>query len=238
MGESLEVRRARVLARLNTRGVTSAQAIRELVRIITGREGEVAEYFSDYAFSVTVRLLSQDSSVLLRELIRQIDEIKPAHLLFHTTGAIQPAVLRNWNRLYFTNLTFGLRISNLGEGITYLNGARTLDGTWKLSPVIVKGLKLNRFSWAMRAAAPQKTRVALSFWARAPNSRKIAAGAAYRVTERNRQRLRAGFSCTVSARNAQSFEVAVTTRRQHTLNSAFLLDGTKKLNAGTERSVL
>ena len=58
-GESLEVRRARVLARLNTRGVTTVQAIRELVQIITGREGEVTEHFASYAFSVTVRQIGR-----------------------------------------------------------------------------------------------------------------------------------------------------------------------------------
>lgn len=50
--ESLEVRRARVLAKLNTRGTTTVRAIRDMVEIITGREGDVIEHFEDYAFSV------------------------------------------------------------------------------------------------------------------------------------------------------------------------------------------
>jgi len=89
-GESMEVRRARVLARLNTRGVTTVQAIREMVQIVTGREGNVTEHFADYAFSVTVHLLFEDPTKDLQELIRQIDEIKPAHLLFDTIGLVQP----------------------------------------------------------------------------------------------------------------------------------------------------
>lgn len=114
--EGLEVRRARVLARLNARGVTTAQAIRELVQIITGREGEVTEHFADYAFSVTVRLLFPDATKDLGELIRQIDEIKPAHLVFDTIAAVEPVVLENRQQLSFAALTVMLIHRNKAGG--------------------------------------------------------------------------------------------------------------------------
>lgn len=47
--ESLEARRAKVLAKLNTRGTTTVEAIREMVSIVTGSEGAVVEHFSQYA---------------------------------------------------------------------------------------------------------------------------------------------------------------------------------------------
>lgn len=177
-GESLEVRRARVLARLNTRGVTTVQAIRELVHIVTGREGEVAEHFSDYAFSVTVHLLLGDSTVSLGELIRQIDEIKPAHLVFDTTGAIQPVVLENRNRLLFVSQSLRLRVSNLGEGAIYLDGRRSLDGTWQLVQRFTRGAAFSQLllsmgasnrhtcgqalAWAVRAMARMQNTVGLA----------------------------------------------------------------------------
>lgn len=176
--ESLEVRRARVLARLNTRGVTTVQAIRELVQIITGREGEVTEHFASYAFSVTVRLLFPDATKDLGELIRQIDEIKPAHLIFDTIGAVQPVVLENKNRLLFVSQSLRLRVSNLGEGAIYLDGRRSLDGTWQLAQRFTRGAALyrlllsmgasNRLScgqalgWAVRAMARMQNTVGLA----------------------------------------------------------------------------
>lgn len=177
-GESLEVRRARVLARLNTRGVTTVQAIRELVQIITGREGEVTEHFSDYSFSVTVRLLFPDATKDLGELIRQIDEIKPAHLVFDTIGAVQPVVLENRNRLLFVSQSLRLRVSNLGEGAIYLDGRRSLDGTWQLMQRFTRGAAFSRLllsmgasnrhtcgqalGWAVRAMARMQNTVGLS----------------------------------------------------------------------------
>lgn len=177
-GESLEVRRARVLARLNTRGVTTVQAIRELVQIITGREGEVTEHFAGYAFSVTVRLLFPDATKDLGELIRQIDEIKPAHLIFDTIGAVQPVVLENRNRLLFVSQSLRLRVSNLGEGAIYLDGRRSLDGTWQLVQRFTRGAAFSQLllsmgannclscgqalSWAVRAMAHMQNKVGLA----------------------------------------------------------------------------
>ena len=151
-GEGLEMRRARVLARLNTRGVTTVQAIRELVQIITGREGEVTEHFADYAFSVTVRLLFPDATKDLGELIRQIDEIKPAHLVFDTIGAVEPVVLENKNRLLFVSQGLRLRVSNLGESAIYLDGRRNLDGTWQLTPKVSPGAAFSRLLLSMGAS--------------------------------------------------------------------------------------
>lgn len=177
-GESLEVRRARVLARLNTRGVTTVQAIRELVQIITGREGEVTEHFAGYAFSVTVRLLFPDATKDLGELIRQIDEIKPAHLIFDTIGAVEPVVLENKNRLLFVSQSLRLRVSNLGESAIYLDGRRNLDGTWQLAQRFTRGAAFSRLllsmgassrgswgqalAWAVRAMARMQNKVGLA----------------------------------------------------------------------------
>ena len=72
--ESLEARRAKVLAKLNTRGTTTVEAIREMVSIVTGCDGAVVEHFSQYAFTVIVYMLFEGVFPDLSELIRQIDE--------------------------------------------------------------------------------------------------------------------------------------------------------------------
>lgn len=93
--ESLEARRAKMLAKLNTRGTTTEEAIREMVRIVTGCEGAVQEHFSQYAFTVIVYMLFENVFPNLSELIRQIDEVKPAHLVFDVAGTFQPTFLEN-----------------------------------------------------------------------------------------------------------------------------------------------
>lgn len=79
----------RLLAKLNTRGTTTVQAIKEMVKIVTGREGDVIEHFESYSFSVIVHLLFPGETTALQELIRQIEEIKPAHLVFNTTADVE-----------------------------------------------------------------------------------------------------------------------------------------------------
>lgn len=87
--ESLEVRRARVLAKLNTRGATTPQAIRDMVEIVTGQEGSVIEHFDRYAFSVLVQM-TEDAVINVEELAQQIERIKPAHLLFDINTSSLP----------------------------------------------------------------------------------------------------------------------------------------------------
>lgn len=58
-----------------------------------------------------------DSTGSLGELIRQIDEIKPSHLVFDTTGAMQPVVLENQLRLFFAALTVALGQHNKPGGL-------------------------------------------------------------------------------------------------------------------------
>ena len=125
--ESLEVRRARVLAKLNTRGTTTVRAIRDMVEIITGREGDVIE---DYAFSVLIKLLPADATADVQELIRQIEEIKPAHLLFDIIAAFRPTPLVHENCLVFHRLAMRFSASNSrGTPFIRFDGSAHFDGS-------------------------------------------------------------------------------------------------------------
>ncbi len=290
-GESLEVRRARVLARLNTRGVTTVQAIREMVQIVTGREGDVTEHFADYAFSVAVHLLFSDSTDTLGELIRQIDEIKPAHLLFDTIASLQPVALENRQQLCFAALTAALRhrnspsgigrvslllpvragnrsgaalafslqarvrqptvlelgeflvgryrVNNLGVEEILLDGKHPLDGGWRFTPTFRKGIKLSHFKWGGGAVNRQDVRGGMTLRAQAQNAQNAAAGGIYRAFGENGQAVRQqGFTVAARVRNAQNLRGAVTAQADRKLDGTFLLDGTKRLDAGTIRSEL
>lgn len=128
--ESLEARRAKVLAKLIARGTTTVEAIREIVRIVTGYEGAVEEHFSQYAFTVIVFPLFDSVFPDLPELIRQVDEIKPAHLIFDVVGAFQPTVLENKNKASLYRLKILSRFANTrGQRVVRFDGEADFDGS-------------------------------------------------------------------------------------------------------------
>lgn len=129
--EDMEVRRARVLAKLNTRGTTTVRAIRDMVEIITGREGDVIEHFEEYSFSVLIRLLPADGVTTgnIQELVRQIEEVKPAHLLFDIIAAFRPVPLTHEDRLAFHRLAVRCACSNSrGTPVIRFDGGARFDG--------------------------------------------------------------------------------------------------------------
>lgn len=129
--ESLEARRARVLAKLNTRGTTTVKAIKEMVQIVTDRESDVVEYFDQYSFSIIIYLLFSDMTTDLRELVDQIEEIKPAHLVFDLVGAFEPTGLENKNHLSFHQIEVLSRFSNArGVPVIRFDGTARFDGSF------------------------------------------------------------------------------------------------------------
>ena len=130
--ESLVVRRVRVLAKLNTQGTTTAQAIRDMVEIITRREGHVIEHIEEYAFSVLIKLLATDgiTTANMQEFVRQIEEIKPAHLVFDIIASFRPIPLVHENHLTFYRLAMRFYISNFrGTPIIRFDGSIQFDGS-------------------------------------------------------------------------------------------------------------
>mgnify|MGYP005776740629 CR=1 FL=1 len=127
--ERLETRRAKVLAKLNMQGTTTAEAIREMVSIVTGCEGVVVEHFSQYAFTVIVYMLLEGIFPGLSELIRQIDEIKPAHLIFDIVGAFRPIGIENKIELSLYRLKICSRFANTrGQRVVRFDGEADFDG--------------------------------------------------------------------------------------------------------------
>ena len=128
--ESLEARRAKGLAKLNTRGTTTVEAIREMVSIVTGCDGAVVEHFSQYAFTVIVYMLFEGVFPDLSELIRQIDEIKPAHLTFDIVGAFRPIGIENKVEVSLYRLKIRSRFANTrGQRVVRFDGEADFDGS-------------------------------------------------------------------------------------------------------------
>ena len=86
--ESMEVRRSRVLAKLNTHGITTTQAIQNLVEIVTGVKPEVVEHFEQYAFDLIIPNPCRLHDLF--SLFAMLEQMKPAHLVFHCSIIISP----------------------------------------------------------------------------------------------------------------------------------------------------
>ncbi len=141
--ESLEVRRARLVAKLNTKGTTTNKAIREMVRIVMGCEGDVEEHFADYAFTVNVHLLPESGRFGVQELAKQIEEIKPGHLVFDIAEDFHSIILEHGNLVIIARLKLPFRISNGRQGIVRFDGEVNLDGSLLLDQAI-RGLAMSR----------------------------------------------------------------------------------------------
>ena len=119
-----------MLAKLNTRGTTTVEAIREMVSIVTGCDGAVVEHFSQYAFTVIVYMLFEGVFPDLSELIRQIDEIKPAHLTFDIVGAFRPIGIENKVEVSLYRLKIRSRFANTrGQRVVRFDGEADFDGS-------------------------------------------------------------------------------------------------------------
>ena len=133
------------------------EAIREMVRIVTGCEGAVEEHFSQYAFTVIVYLLSESVFPNLPELIRQIDGIKPAHLIFDITGAFQPTSLKNRNEFSLYRLKMRSCFANTrGQHVVRFDGEADFDGSVMFNQFF-SGITFR--SMALRTAFPVQEEV-------------------------------------------------------------------------------
>ncbi len=101
--ESLEDRRKKVLARLNTRSPTTVQAVKELVKIMTGFEIEVAEHYSLYTFELIFQNI--DQCIDYSALDNALEVMKPAHLLHRYTINVRPLESGLWFGGFFASIT-------------------------------------------------------------------------------------------------------------------------------------
>lgn len=132
-GQTEEQRRARILAAVRGRRTTTVEVLRDIVRTMTGLDSQVAEFYAQYYFTVTLTDLPPDREVSLRDLRDQIYLFKPAHLDFWLIGRFPPVTLVNVReQLTFQRLGLSLRVRSYGWDVIRLNGEKNLDGSWTL----------------------------------------------------------------------------------------------------------
>ncbi len=94
VGESIEERRAKIIAKLNARGMTTVESIEEIAKILTECNCFVTENYEDYSFVINVKHLSSEETGKLKHLLVRVDEVKPAHLnctihlVYNTYGSL------------------------------------------------------------------------------------------------------------------------------------------------------
>lgn len=138
--ETMEERRAKLIARLVARQMTTVECIEELIRVMTDCSGSVTEYCDQYSFTVSVNMPSNQRSFLIKTLMKQIGEIKPAHLAVHALVILKELIFQNRNEAVLHNVTFLFRNNNLGIESIYLDGRKNLDGTWQMVSIYEKNL--------------------------------------------------------------------------------------------------
>ncbi len=78
--DTLEECRIKIIAKLNGRGVTRVENIKEIAELLTECKCSVMENIKDYSFTVNIEFFPSNKIEKLEYLIAQIDVIKPAHL--------------------------------------------------------------------------------------------------------------------------------------------------------------
>lgn len=235
-GQTEEQRRSLILARIRGRRTTTVEALRDITRTMTGLDSQVAEYYTQYYFTVTLTDLPLDRAVSLRDLRDQIVLFKPAHLDFWLIGRFPPVVLANTPGSFrFQRLRAFLRVRSYGWDVVRLNGEKNLDGSWTLNQ------RFPGMAWDhVRFFAPIRERdeilgtVFCGFGAAKNQDRAgpavLRTGCAAAEQPGKLHARQAAFS-GAAARATYDLPGTLTRDTMWRLNGAFRLDGQKKLNA-------
>lgn len=229
--ESLGVRRMRLLAKLNTHGTTTVQAIKEMVKIVTGREGDVIEHFEGYSFSVIVHLLFPDETTAMQELIQQIEEIKPAHLVFDTTAAVEPIRVINQHHHSLHRLEIHAHVDNLGIFFPRFNGWSRFGQEISFGGQVTKGLQLRKLFMHMKVGNRWQGVPCVGFKAhlRTSNTHSIEANvrsAASNTEQLNPQTVMIHTAC----KNPNTHPATLTKDSRWHFGQEFTFDGTRRFN--------
>lgn len=159
---SILERRTKLIAKLNSRASATVKTMIEIVSIVTNEECEIHEHFSEYRF--TVKMIFDDSTLYhnFAEVVRQISEIKPAHLDFDINASYAPLGCKNYSNVMLVSLFVSARTNNFGVEVINLDGRKSLDGTWKLIQVYTKGIDMNRFCVSVNAKNSQNTSTSIT----------------------------------------------------------------------------
>lgn len=100
--ESLEERRSKVLAKLNSKSPTTVKAVQELVKIMTGFDIGVVEHYSLYIFELIFQDI--DRFIDFAALDDALEVMKPAHLLHRYTINVKSQESSLWFGGFFTSM--------------------------------------------------------------------------------------------------------------------------------------
>lgn len=143
-----KTRRERVnnlISKLMMKGTTRVKDLLDIIKLVTKRDGEIIEHFSEYRFDVIVNLLMDDGTSTLENLKRQIEIIKPAHLAFTIITFIELIRFINEYEIAFSHLMVNMRNNNFDSDNHYLDGFNALDGSYYLDQNFMKLLKIFDF---------------------------------------------------------------------------------------------
>ena len=131
-----EYRRARVCSKLRAQGTTTKAMLENVARSFSNGQVQVEEFPAENRFVVAFN--GTKDVPLMDGLDDAIDEIKPAHLIYHYVVAFLHAVLHHQHRLKYSQMKFASCFSNIQGGTpVVLNGHRCLDGDFLLNQTFI-----------------------------------------------------------------------------------------------------
>ncbi len=225
--DSLEVRRARLLARLNARGATTVESVQDLAKIVTGCSSEILECPAEYLFRVVFPIDVPN----IAEFRRALDERKPAHLLYiirrtmHTSG-------QNRNELKLARITVHWRASNWGRLLISFDGEKAFDGEicWD-QQVMLQSISRLRIRTAMQNENRIKPKI--FFFSSFQNRNDISARPAVRFRMKNDNAVQPPeIRIHTSAKNHQDSSAWAVFNPNFFFDGEEDFDGGKRFNSG------
>lgn len=221
----------RLLAKLNTHGTTTVQAIKEMVKIVTGREGDVLEHFEEYSFSVIVHFLFSDETTALQELIQQVEEIKPAHLTFDTTAAVEPIRVINQHYHSLHRLEIHAHVDNLGIFFPRFNGWSRFGREIRFGGQVTKGLQLRKLSMHMKVRNRWQGIPCVGFKTHLKTSNTHSIETNVRSTVSNMEQLKPqAVMIHTACKNPNTHPATLTKDSRWHFGQEFKFDGTRRFN--------
>lgn len=129
-GQTEELRRLRVLAKLRGTGPSTPEELRAIAQAFAPWWAEVVEFPREYRFEVRFR--DVEETLTRRDALRAaVNERKPAHLAWFLVEEYLPMSFRTEGRANVVRVKFRETFTNT-RGAVLLSGTRPLNGSWTL----------------------------------------------------------------------------------------------------------
>ena len=158
----LEQRRQTLIIRKNMKQTNRPRDLQDIVRIMTGYDSDILEYFARYYFLVSVHVPPGAPTDQLASIIPVLHDIRPAHLLFGVEAAVETDNITSQFTVNVPVFGAATRIYNFGADIYFFDGRRKFDGTFPFLSQPTKCAHVVRINMSMSINNTQQLQAQLA----------------------------------------------------------------------------